>query len=222
MKEKFINSMYFRNNIIALDHIQVKEEYDKNFSEPFKVFVQRYKDTKELDPDFFSLSKKLNNEIMEILHLYRFDGKRTEEDINTINSIIIDLNTKKYISETDREDITEEYKKKEEEEKSRKVFYSDDASGLLDILFMLGNDIVLYDTIDRDGSIEELSKKVNNEEIDTFRFLIQELNYYLDKCPELFEEEKFKNKSRELLDSVSANRKGKRHIKRIKKQIKKY
>ena len=103
------------------------------------------------------------------------------------------MNTKKYISETDREDITEEYKKKEE--KSRKVFYSDDASGLLDILFMLGNDIVLYDTIDRDGSIEELSKKVNNEEIDTFRFLIQELNYYLDKCPELFEEEKFKNKS---------------------------
>ena len=78
MKEKFINSMYFRNNIIALDHIQVKEEYDKNFSEPFKVFVQRYKDTKELDPDFFSLSKKLNNEIMEILHLYRFDGKRTQ------------------------------------------------------------------------------------------------------------------------------------------------
>ena len=218
MKEKFINSMYFRNNIIALDHIQVKEEYDKNFSEPFKVFVQRYKDTKELDEDFFSLSKTLNHEIIEILHLYRFDGKRTEEDINTINSIIIDLNTKKYISETDREDITEEYKKKEE--KSRKVFYSDDASGLLDILFMLGNDIVLYDTIDRDGSIEELSKKVNNEEIDTFRFLIQELNYYLDKCPELFEEEKFKNKSRELLDSVSANRTEKRHIKRIKKQIK--
>ena len=145
MKEKFINSMYFRNNIIALDHIQVKEEYDKNFSEPFKVFVQRYKDTKELDPDFFSLSKKLNNEILEILHLYRFDGKRTEEDINTINSIIRDLNTEKFISETDREDITEEYKKKEE--KSRKVFYSDDASGLLDILFMLGNDIVLYDTI---------------------------------------------------------------------------
>ena len=218
MKEKFINSMYFRNNIIALDHIQVKEEYDKNFSEPFKVFVQRYKDTKELDPDFFSLSKKLNNEIMEILHLYRFDGKRTEEDINTINSIIIDLNTKKYISETDREDITEEYKKKEE--KSRKVFYSDDASGLLDILFMLGNDIVLYDTIYRDGSLEELSKKVNNEEIDTFRFLIQEINYYLYQCPELFEEEVFRNKSRELLDSFSPNRTEKRHIKRIKKQIK--
>ena len=218
MKEKFINSMYFRNNIIALDHIQVKEEYDKNFSEPFKVFVQRYKDTKELDPDFFSLSKKLNNEILEILHLYRFDGKRTEEDINTINSIIIDLNTKKYISETDREDIREEYKKKEE--KSRKVFYSDDASGLLDILFMLGNDIVLYDTIYRDGSLEELSKKVNNEEIDTFRFLIQEINYYLYQCPELFEEEVFRNKSRELLDSFSPNRTEKRHIKRIKKQIK--
>ena len=218
MKEKFINSMYFRNNIIALDPIQLKEEYDKNFSEPFKVFVQRYKDTKELDEDFFSLSKTLNNEIIEILHLYRFDGKRTEEDINTINSIIIDLNTKKYISETDREDITEEYKKKEE--KSRKVFYSDDASGLLDILFMLGNDIVLYDTIDRDGSIEELSKKVNNEEIDTFRFLIQEINYYLYQCPELFEEEVFRNKSRELLDSFSPNRTEKRHIKRIKKQIK--
>ena len=218
MKEKFINSMFFRNNLIALDHIQVKEEYDKNFSEPFKVFVQRYKDTKELDPDFFSLSKKLNNEIMEILHLYRFDGKRTEEDINTINSIIIDLNTKKYISETDREDIREEYKKKEE--KSRKVFYSDDASGLLDILFMLGNDIVLYDTIYRDGSLEELSKKVNNEEIDTFRFLIQEINYYLYQCPELFEEEVFRNKSRELLDSFSPNRTEKRHIKRIKKQIK--
>ena len=218
MKEKFINSMFFRNNLIALDHIQVKEEYDKNFSEPFKVFVQRYKDTKELDPDFFSLSKKLNNEILEILHLYRFDGKRTEEDINTINSIIIDLNTKKYISETDREDIREEYKKKEE--KSRKVFYSDDASGLLDILFMLGNDIVLYDTIYRDGSLEELSKKVNNEEIDTFRFLIQEINYYLYQCPELFEEEVFRNKSRELLDSFSPNRTEKRHIKRIKKQIK--
>ena len=218
MKEKFINSMYFRNNIIALDPIQLKEEYDKNFSEPFKVFVQRYKDTKELDPDFFSLSKKLNNEILEILHLYRFDGKRTEEDINTINSIIIDLNTKKYISETDREDIREEYKKKEE--KSRKVFYSDDASGLLDILFMLGNDIVLYDTIYRDGSLEELSKKVNNEEIDTFRFLIQEINYYLYQCPELFEEEVFRNKSRELLDSFSPNRTEKRHIKRIKKQIK--
>ena len=218
MKEKFINSMYFRNNIIALDPIQLKEKYDKNFSEPFKVFVQRYKDTKELDEDFFSLSKTLNNEIIEILHLYRFDGKRTEEDINTINSIIIDLNTKKYISETDREDIREEYKKKEE--KSRKVFYSDDASGLLDILFMLGNDIVLYDTIDRDGSIEELSKKVNNEEIDTFRFLIQEINYYLYQCPELFEEEVFRNKSRELLDSFSPNRTEKRHIKRIKKQIK--
>ena len=218
MKEKFINSMFFRNNLIALDHIQVKEEYDKNFSEPFKVFVQRYKDTKELDPDFFSLSKTLNNEILEILHLYRFDGKRTEEDINTINSIIIDLNTKKYISETDREDIREEYKKKEE--KSRKVFYSDDASGLLDILFMLGNDIVLYDTIYRDGSLEELSKKVNNEEIDTFRFLIQEINYYLYQCPELFEEEVFRNKSRELLDSFSPNRTEKRHIKRIKKQIK--
>ena len=90
MKEKFINSMYFRNNIIALDPIQLKEKYDKNFSEPFKVFVQRYKDTKELDEDFFSLSKTLNNEIIEILHLYRFDGKRTKEDINTINSIIID------------------------------------------------------------------------------------------------------------------------------------
>ena len=218
MKEKFINSMYFRNNRIALDPIQLKEKYDKNFSEPFKVFVQRYKDTKELDEDFFSLSKTLNNEIIEILHLYRFDGKRTEEDINTINSIIIDLNTKKYISETDREDIREEYKKKEE--KSRKVFYSDDASGLLDILFMLGNDIVLYDTIDRDGSIEELSKKVNNEEIDTFRFLIQEINYYLYQCPELFEEEVFRNKSRELLDSFSPNRTEKRHIKRIKKQIK--
>ena len=218
MKEKFINSMYFRNNIIALDPIQLKEKYDKNFSEPFKVFVQRYKDTKELDEDFFSLSKTLNNEIIEILHLYRFDGKRTEEDINTINSIIIDLNTKKYISETDREDIREEYKKKEE--KSRKVFYSDDASGLLDILFMLGNDIVLYDTIYRDGSLEELSKKVNNEEIDTFRFLIQEINYYLYQCPELFEEEVFRNKSRELLDSFSPNRTEKRHIKRIKKQIK--
>ena len=218
MKEKFINSMYFRNNIIALDHIQVKEEYDKNFSEPFKVFVQRYKDTKELDPDFFSLSKKLNNEIMEILHLYRFDGKRTEEDINTINSIIRDLNTEKFISETEREDIREEYKKKEE--KSRKVFYSDDASGLLDILFMLGNDIVLYDTIYRGGSLEELSKKENNEELNTPRFLIQEINYYLYQCPELFEEEVFRNKSRELLDSFSPNRTEKRHIKRIKKQIK--
>ena len=218
MKEKFINSMYFRNNIIALDHIQVKEEYDKNFSEPFKVFVQRYKDTKELDPDFFSLSKKLNNEIMEILHLYRFDGKRTEEDINTINSIIIDLNTKKYISETEREDITEEYKKKEE--KSRKVFYSDDASGLLYILFMLGNDIFLYDTIHGGGSLEELINKENNEELNTPRFLIQEINYYLYQCPELFEEEVFRNKSRELLDSFSPNRTEKRHIKRIKKQIK--
>ena len=77
MKEKFINSMYFRNNIIALDPIQLKEKYDKNFSEPFKVFVQRYKDTKELDEDFFSLSKTLNNEIIEILHLYKFDVKIT-------------------------------------------------------------------------------------------------------------------------------------------------
>lgn len=218
MKEKFINSMYFRNNIIALDHIQVKEEYDKNFSEPFKVFVQRYKDTKELDPDFFSLSKKLNNEIMEILHLYRFDGKRTEEDINTINSIIRDLNTEKFISETEREDIREEYKKKEE--KRRNVIYSDGVSGLLDILFMLGNDIFLYDTIYRGGSLEELSKKENNEELNTPRFLIQEINYYLYQCPELFEEEVFRNKSRELLDSFSPNRTEKRHIKRIKKQIK--
>lgn len=218
MKEKFINSMYFRNNLIALDHIQVKEEYDKNFSEPFKVFVQRYKDTKELDEDFFSLSKTLNNEIIEILHLYRFDGKRTEEDINTINSIIRDLNTEKIISETDREYIREDYKQKEE--KSRKVFAGDSISALLNIMWMVGNDILLYDTIEEDGSLEELSEKANDEELNTPMFLIQGLYYYLDQCPELFEEERFKNKSRKLLDSVSPNRKEKRHIKRIKKQIK--
>ena len=85
---------------------------------------------------------------------------------------------------------------------------------------MLGNDIFLYDTIYRGGSLEELSKKENNEELNTPRFLIQEINYYLYQCPELFEEEVFRNKSRELLDSFSPNRTEKRHIKRIKKQIK--
>ena len=219
-KEKFINSIAFKNNIILYDGKGLKKEYDEKFTEPFKELLKRYNDTKELDEGFFYLSDVMNNRIIDALNLYRFDGNRTDEELNTINNIIIEFNTIKSIPQEIREKIIELYKKLEE--KKRKYFYGKNINLLADVLNMIENDFKLFDTIEKDSTLEELSKKENNEELNTPMFLIQGLNNFLDQCPELFEEESFKNKSQELLDSVSSNRKEKKHIKMIKKQIKKY
>lgn len=217
-KEKFINSITFKNDIILYDGKRLKKEYDKEFAEPFKVLLKRYNDTKELDECFFYLSDVMNNRIIDVLNLYRFDGNRTGEELNTINNIIIEFNIIKSIPQQTREKIIEFYKKLEE--KKRKYFYGKNINLLADVLNMIENDFKLFDTIEKDSTLEELSKKENNEELNTPMFLIQGLNNFLDQCPELFEEEVFRNKSRELLDSFSPNRTEKRHIKRIKKQIK--
>lgn len=215
-KEKYINSLYFRNNIRVLDERQLKEMYDKAFEKPFEVFLTRYFDTKELDPDFFYLSNALNKRIIDVLNLYRFDGKRTKEELDTINRIIIELNEIKAVPESKKEDKRREYKNKEEV--NRGIYYDENS----DILYFAGEDIILYDIIENADSVNILKNMNNDNFNDEDLFIIQGINNFIEVCPELFEDEEFKNNAHNLLDSITPNRKEKKHIKMIKKQIKKY
>ena len=212
----FEKSMHFKHGIIYhFDNPdKMIDNYKELFSEPFNAIAEEFAATIESDPSFILLSKRITDNILDIVSTIRADKDNYDDFNNDLaNDIIryINLNSR-HITYDERNKIVKRYLK--EEGKNRNKRYKHLEEMIIDIIY----DSPVYFSIISPEVKENFIEYLEDGEYK--ELVLNHSIFFLNKCPSLCEDELFKNKIKEIVESENyESLRDKKRAKTLKKQM---
>jgi len=214
-KEKFIKSIKFKTDLLLFKGETIKKRYESTFNHPFEEFVERYESVREVDPDFFYLEDEITRRVLNAVNEFRFDKNKVKDfdndkankiitDINIINNTSIKDRVKKVFDYLNREEMERECEFEEIKQLENVIIYDSSIYNMIDLE-------IPFETIEVESPVDKIVKQL---------IIIQAIDNLNKKCPELFEDDTFKNNTVKLIDSLEfESKKAKEKVKTLKKEL---
>lgn len=182
--EDFINVLALKNQLINADYNELIRDYNKDYN-LYLQFLDSVCVLLKTDSGFLLFSKDSIEKILNIINIHRFDCQ-DKEVITCINDIIGEINKIKGYSTEVKKMMMDSYLAFHEDIRKIHILNGDT------LIQLIANDaLCLFNIVDR----EELKPK------EEYMFL-SSLNYLSYSCPELFDDEDFKNEALRKVDII--------------------
>ncbi len=204
--EDFINLLALKNQLINANFNELMKDY-KNDYNLYLQFLDSVCMLLKNDSGFLLFSKESINKIFDVVNIHRFDCKDNEV-VTCINDIIGEINKIRGLSKEARNIMMSSYLTFHEDIRKINILNGDT------LIQLIANDaLCLFNIVNK----EELKDK------EEYMFL-SSLNYLIYSCPELFDDEDFKNEAMRKVDIVMKkgwpfNSKGRNYSKKTKENL---
>ncbi len=186
MKEKFINSMLFKHLVLANDYKELIKMLNKS-DDSFGFFLDLAEDSFEMDPNFFMIDSSIPSSVESVIENYRFNPEYRKYS-DRANDLIKKMNVSISLPNDVRRDIIDIYTEEQADLRCLEI------GNLYELKYLLRNDMIIYQTL-LDGNMNQPTL-----------YLIEEAScYFLNSCPELYDDEEFLANSCDVLDDKKAN-----------------
>lgn len=206
-KNDFLNYLCFKYFILNYSADEIVELIDNfNSDEPYEMFYDLIVATSDVDPDFFVIDDSIIDKIQTVISEYRFrDEYRIDNpDYDEMfNSVIVYLNEMKALARTDMVSTIANYTAREMNRRSIVV------RDLDTLMTIMGMDYEIYANI------------ANNNFTEVTKLFVGEVtNYFLECCPEVYEDSDVYNNTIDILESIDFNKMSRAEAKHTKKVLK--
>lgn len=204
--EDFINVLALKNQLINANFSELMRDYQNDY-DLYLQFLNTVCILLKTDSGFLLFSKESIDKIFNIVNIHRFDTD-DKEVIACINDIIGEINNIRGYSAEVKKMMMNSYLAFHEDIRKINILNGDT------LIQLIANDaLCLFNIVNR----EELKDK------EEYMFL-SSLNYLIYSCPELFEDEDFKNEAMRKVDIVMKkgwpfNSKGRNYSKKTKENL---
>lgn len=169
-QESFINSCVFKNMVLGNDYKELKENLDGT-NEPLDLLLLLTENELENDELFFYVDMDNTIEKIEKLFLdYRDTNKK--DQIDRINAIILKFNQIQHQTDSEKQFNYILYASMQEALRRMRIRTNDELKNLLQ------NDIIY---------LSSLKENKNGDFVNSLVF--SETDYFLDRCPQVFQDE---------------------------------
>lgn len=191
-KDKFINTIYLKNQLVNLDQKELQELYKKD--DEYYKFIETVDEMNQVDNCFLLLDDEFIEKVGTVLTSKRFEIT-DERYINLINKILTHLNIAKNYPYNVKLAKLDKYF--EEQEEIRQLNFND----LSDYINTIAYDAVVYQKL-LEGNLEDVDETL----------LFGSANYFLEFIPKLYEDENNRSLIQQKLIDITKKGKGIRHF----------
>ena len=206
-KDDFLDYLCFKHFILNYSAEEIVELIDNfNSDEPYEMFYDLIVATSEADPDFFVIDDSIIDKIQTVINEYRFrDEYRIDNpDYDLMfNSVIIYLNEMRSLARKDMKSTIANYTAREMNRRSIMV------RDLDTLMTVMGMDYEIYVNV-MHNNFNEMTKL----------FIGEVTNYFLECCPEVYEDNVMYNNTIDMLNSIDFDKMSKPEAKHTKKVLK--
>ena len=206
-KDDFLDYLCFKHFILNYSAEEIVELIDNfNSDEPYEMFYDLIVATSEADPDFFVIDDSIIDKIQTVINEYRFrDEYRIDNpDYDSMfNSVIIYLNEMRSLARKDMKSTIANYTAREMNRRSIMV------RDLDTLMTVMGMDYEIYVNV-MHNNFNEMTKL----------FIGEVTNYFLECCPEVYEDNVMYNNTIDMLNSINFDKMSKLEAKHTKKVLK--